>query len=261
MAGGWLDISDASGTRREALRDGLTRIGGVDGEIPLEASGSDQLHVWDRPPRAIFVGGGTAPTLNGRALDEEQLKPGDQLEWHGVKLVYGGEAAPDDHAALEEIPLAPPPAPAAAQPAVVARGLPPEEDKVWKRLQAGLLVELSMADRVTAKRWQDAVMRDDFDADQCAREILARSPGRGGDPKMIERSGRLLRDLLMAPLLSGSRGASRKARQAAKGGMAMILSQGIAFVVYSLIVLAILLLLRLRGVEFDALFDRMMMRG
>ena len=61
MAGRWLDISDALGTRREVLRDGLTRIGGGDAEIPLAGSGTDQLHVWDDPPRMLFIGAGSRP--------------------------------------------------------------------------------------------------------------------------------------------------------------------------------------------------------
>lgn len=256
MAGGWLDVTDASGTRRHALTEGLTRVGGSAADVPVPGSGSDELQVWDQPPRAIFIGVGEAPLLGGTPLEEAQLRPGDTITWRGTTLTYGGQAASDDVAPLEEIPVASS-APAAAAQVPTTRGLSPEEEQVWKRLNAGLLVELGLADRVTAKKWQDAVMRDAFDPDQCAAEILARSSGKGGAPKVVERSGRLLRDLLMAPLLSGTRGATRRARETTKGAVAMLVAQGTAFLVYSLIILAILLLLRMRDVDFNGLFDRM----
>ncbi|MEM7305738.1 MAG: hypothetical protein AAF682_03665 [Planctomycetota bacterium] len=259
MAGGWLDITDGGGERREALQPGLTRVG-AQGDIAHPSAGDDEIHVWDQPPRAIYVGGGDPPTVDGKPLDEAPLAPGTRLQWRGMTLVYGGDAAAADQAALEEIPLAAPP-PAAAPAAVAPRGLPEGEDRVWKRLKAGMMVELGLADRVAAKRWQDAVVGGSFNPDDCASEILARSAAKADDPRVLERSGRLLRDLLMAPLLSGTRGASRRARTAAKGTVAMILSQGIAFLVYTVIVLIAFLLLRVRGVSLDGFFDRLLMRG
>ena len=255
MAGGWLDITEGGRTRRQALEPGLTRVATA-GEIAYAAAGSDELHVWDQPPRAVYVGGGEPPRVAGAPLEEVSLVPGLRIEWRGLVLVYGGEAAPEHHAELEEIAVeSPPPAPAAATPTA---GLGPEEERVWNRLKAGMYVELGLADKVAAKRWQEAVVANTFDPDGCAREILARSAVTAGDPRILERSGRLLRDLLMAPVLRGARGASRRAREAARGTLAMVLSQGVAFVVYSTIVLLAMLLLRLRDVSFDALFDRIL---
>ncbi|MCZ6596987.1 MAG: hypothetical protein O7B99_05060 [Planctomycetota bacterium] len=262
MAGGWLDITEEGGSRRVALSSGLTRIG-AGGDIPLAAAGTDQIHVWDEPPRAIFVGEGVQPTHNGSGLEEATLRPGDRIEWHGVLFVYGGDAAAQDQAVLEEISVAAPaPQPAAlgATPVAAPAGMSAGEERVWKRLQAGMLVELDLADRVTAKRWQDAVMRGEFDPDRCASDILARSGARPDEPKILERSGRLLRDLLMQPLLRGSRGASRRAREVSKRGLAMVISQGTAFLIYTLIVLAIFLALRIRGMDFNLMFDRMLFR-
>ena len=255
MAGGWLDITDAAGSRRHALAGGLTRIA-RDGDVRVAAAGGDEIHVWDQPPRAVYVGEGDAPTAGGRAFEELALKPGVSFAWRGMTFAYGGQAAETDQAPLEELEV---PVAARSAPAPVAHaGLPKEEDRVWRRLKSGMLVELGLADKVTAKRWQDAVVSNAFDPDRCADDILARSGVAPGDSRMLERSGRLLRDLLMAPLLAGSRGAARKARQATKGVVAMVVAQAIAFVIYSTIVLVALLLLRLQDVSLDGFLDRIL---
>jgi hypothetical protein len=253
MAGGWLDITDGAGRRRHVLQTGLTRIA-RDGDVAHGAAGDDELHVWDQPPRAVFVGSGDPPTSAGRPFEELPLRPGSSVAWRGMTVVYGGQAAPADQAPLQELPAEPAPPPPRAEAAARA----PEEERVWSRLKAGMLVELGIADRVTAKRWQDAVVSNAFDPDRCAQDILARSAVAPGEPRLLERSARLLRDLLMAPLFSGSRGAARRARQATKGVVAMVVSQAVAFGVYTAIVLAAMLLLRLRDVSFDAFLDRIL---
>jgi hypothetical protein len=178
-----------------------------------------------------------------------------------MTLTYGGQAAPEDQAALEEVAVAAPaPIQAGNAGAGASAGLAPAEERVWRRLKAGMLVELGMADRVTAKRWQDAVVSNAFDPDRCAEDILARSGVLPGDPRLLERSSRLVRDLLMAPLLAGTRGATRRARQATKGIVAMIVAQSITFVIYSTIVLVALLLLRVRNVSVDGFLDRILGR-
>ncbi len=261
----WLEITDEGGRqRRESLNRGLTRVGGRDGEIALAGSGGEQLHVYDQPPRMVYVGSGSPPLRDGEPFEETALSSGDRVEWKGARIVFRGPAS---EASLEEIPVIDDP-PAATLPAT-GPGLAPgevalsaDEARAWRRLRAGLLVELGLADKQVARSWQDAVRRGEFDADACARELLAAERALG-DPRraserVIERTAMLARDLLMAPLLRGGRGATRKARQAVKGTVAMALSQLLALLVYSVIVLVMLLLLRHRGLEFDAFFDRIL---
>ena len=68
---------------------------------------------------------------------------------------------------------------------------------------------------------------------------------------------RLARDFLMATLQSGSRVARRKART----GAAVLLAQGLAVLVYTLLALAVVLLLRVRyEVSLDAWIDGLLDR-
>lgn len=261
MAGGWLDITDASGARRESLRKGLTRVGGGDADVELANTGSDQLHIWDMPPRAVFVGSGAAPLLDGRPVDEVSLRPGARILWGGATLTYGGDAAGEDVARLEEIPL-----PAFVAAAVAERdgaaglGLTDSERRVWTRLQACVLVDLGLTDRAAIKRWQQEVVAGRLEVDRCAAELVALRQGSADDPRVLERAGRLLRDFLMAPLMTGVRGASRRAKRAAQGGLAFVIAQGLALLVFLLIGLVALLLLRIKDVSIDALLDRVLLR-
>jgi hypothetical protein len=60
----------------------------------------------------------------------------------------------------------------------------------------------------------------------------------------------------MAPVQRGVRGAGRKMRTAARGGLAFLLAQAVAIVVYSLLVLAALLVTRSgSGRSIDAILD------
>lgn len=248
MAEGWLDITDIDGQRRVSLSPGLTRVG-QGGQIPHTLAGGDELHLWDQPPRVIHVGAGDRPTSQGAIFEELALSPGVAFEWLGTTYVYGSAAAPVEEVGVEEV------AGLSVAPAARRGDLTHTDERVWNRLKAGMYVELGLADRVTSKRWQEAVVSHSFDPDRCASEILARSAVADSEPRVLERSGRLLRDLLMAPLLSGTRGATRRARQATRGLVAMVLTQAIAFVVYTTIVLVALLLIRVRGVSLDGFFD------
>lgn len=259
MAGEWLEIEEEGTTRRVPLAPGLTRIGGGGAEVTLEGVGADQLHVWDDPPRAIFVGRGAPPSWNGRILDESPLRSGDRIVW-GTRSITFRAAPAAEPPLLEEIPLGPGLAPAPGRPAVPGRDPAAPEERFLRRLQAGLFLELGIADRAAAKRWQEAVVDGRFDADACAHEILTRSLARTDDPRLLERSGRLLRDFLMAPLVQGVRGTGRRARQAARGGLAFLVAQAVALLVYSVIVLAALVLLRLRDFSLDEVLDRILLR-
>lgn len=127
------------------------------------------------------------------------------------------------------------------------------EERAWRRLSAGLAVELGLADKKVARHWQERVRAGEFDADACAAEILEAGGFEAGDARLVERSARLQRDLVMTPL---SRSAGRKVRRAARGGLAFLVAQLLAIGVYSLLVAIALVLLRLQGVAFDPLLDR-----
>ena len=253
MAHAWLELG---GGQRHELKHGLNTLGGPHGEISVEGSGSDSLHLWDDPPRLVFAGKGPLPRVNGRAVEEVELQPGDTIEWHARAFVLGID---EDRASLEPIPVDPPVEARAASPAAPDRAafaqLP-----AWRRLKAGMLVELDLADRELARRWQNAVRQGDFDPDACARDLLGATGDRSGvsdeDPRLMERSGRLLRDLLMAPVLRGMRGAGRRAREAARGGLAFFVAQFLVLSIYSLLVLVALLLLRVRwNASIDGFLD------
>lgn len=246
MAKAWFDVTKGGAPRREVLEDGLTVIGGEDGGIPIPASGADRLHVWSEPPKLIFVGQGEGPRVNGLPVQEAELRSGDRIEWAGAELVYG---EPEKVAALEEVPIPPPMPASSAATAPADLGL---DQDAWDRVKAGILVEVGLADRGAAKRWQEAVKRNEFDPTACAREILSRSQVPLGDPKVRDRAGRLERDLLMQPLLRGVQGASRRVRTQAKGGAAFLISQAMAIGVYTVLVVVAAILARM---QWDWSFD------
>jgi len=255
LARGWLDVEADGATRRVVLEDGRTVVGEGQADVQVPGAGKDRLDLWSEPPRAVYSGTGEVPRCGGEPFQERSLRPGDVLEWHGVRMCYGGEAAPEHHASLEELPLEPgtpelPPAGA---------GAPTTSERVTRRLLAGLLVEQGLADKRAARRWQDEVREGRYDADRCAQEILGASPV-PDEMRLLERSARLQRDFLMAPLLQGTRGAGRRMRQATKSGVAFLVAQLVGLVVYSAVIVAIALFLRLRGVDFDVFLDRILMR-
>jgi len=107
-----------------------------------------------------------------------------------------------------------------------------------------------------ARRWQDAVMRSEFDADACARDVLATATG-VTDLKLGERSTRLQRDLVMAPVAATARGSARKLKGAAQSMAAMLISQLVVLSVSLLLVMLALFVLRVRWQwSVDGFFDR-----
>ena len=136
-----------------------------------------------------------------------------------------------------------------------AGGGPPN----WLRIKAGLSVELGLADRGAARRAQEAVAAGEFDVDREARELLASAPLADGDPRLSERSARLARDLMMAPLQRGARGAGRRVRRATRRGAAWVVTQFL--VLGALLAIFVLALLAVRygwGVSVDELLDRVL---
>jgi hypothetical protein len=261
----WLDITPLGSPKaRYQLLSGLMRVGSGEAEIPLEGTDGDQLHFWSDPAKVILIGGRTTPLFNGRAFEESSLEPGDSLQWCGAVIVYGAKAN-----ILQEIAHEPAPAPkpveqvqpkpaaaplAGAASASVAAGASGGE--LWSRLKAGLLVDLGMADKGEAKRWQEAVKRGEFDASACSRDILSSCDVPDSDPRLRERANRLQRDLLMSPLVRGIQGTSRRARSAAKGGAAMIVSQGIGIGIYTLLIVVIAVFARINyDTDFTGMID------
>lgn len=251
-----MDVHEPSGARRRvALRRGLTIVGGAKADVPVGGVDNDQLHVWDQPPKLVFVGFGEAPTAGGARFEERTLASGDVVTWRGVRLEFGGLLA----ARIEEIelPAAPVAASGAANAGAPSGGLVGADEQFWRRLKAGIAVEQGLAEGAVARRWQDAVMRSEFDPDAAARDILAAARGLD-DQRLGERSARLQRDLIMAPLATSSRGATRKLRGAAQSMVAMVISQFVVLSVSLLLVLVAQFVARVRlGWSLDEFFDRL----
>src|SRR5262245_57884048 len=81
-----LEVEEGGTVRREPLAPGLTRVGGPGCEVTLARAGADQLHVWDDPPKLVFVGKGERPRVEGQSVDEIALGGGERVEWMGARL-------------------------------------------------------------------------------------------------------------------------------------------------------------------------------
>jgi hypothetical protein len=246
----WLEIEVGGISSRADLRPGMTRLGGPGCDVVIPGAPDGELQVWSDPAKVIRISGRSELEVGGKCADETLLDSGVTIRWGGVRMTYHYE-----HPVLEEIPLASEAPPVADLPST-KRVFDPSE-KSWIRVQAGLAIDLDLADRSLVKRWQEAVMQQEFDADACAREVLS-SAGKFSldDPRVIERSGRLLRDFLMSSLQRGVQGANRKIRSSARSGSAYLMANAIGILVYTAIVLVVMLLLRLKwGTSFDAMFD------
>lgn len=239
------------------LRRSVLRVGGrgADVHVPeLDGEPSGQLHVWSSPPKAVRVGGGPELFASGRRVDEVLLEPGVTAVWGPFEVSVGG-AGP----VLEELPPEPAARGDAARAAAAggADSLGPNARRTYERMLAGLLVELGIADKQAAKRWQAAVVQGEWDADACAREVIDRTAPSFEDPRLVERAGRLQRDLVMASFQRGLRKASRSVRGAARHGSAFLLANFLAIFCYSIIIVAIAVLLRVKWEwSFDGLIDR-----
>ena len=214
------------------LGPGRTSLGGPTADVALEGVASGELHLWGDPARVERPAGSASLTVDGTEGEAFELKAGSRIEWAGVTLEFSDEAALVEDA----------PAPAA-------------EVRAWRRLKAGVLADLGKGDKKAVKRWQEAVVRGDFDPDRAADEILAASPIADDDTALLERSARLSRDLLMQPTLRGARGAARGARKAGRNLFAMALSQLFIVLIFALLFTVGLLVARYEGVGIDALLD------
>jgi hypothetical protein len=106
------------------------------------------------------------------------------------------------------------------------------------------------------KRWQDAVGRGDFDPDACAGDLLdsgAAVPVASDDPRLLERSNRLLRDFVKPRV---KRSVARPAGLSAKEVAAFVLSQVLVFAIYGATVIAALVAIRSHyKTSIDGLLD------
>lgn len=248
MTEAWLEIEVGGIKSRADLRRGLTRLGGPGCDVVIPGAPEGELHVWSDPPKMMRISGRAELEVDGRPSDECVLESGQGIRWAGVSMVYK-----NDRPVLQEISL---PSPVAAAPLRPAG----PDDKAWLRVRAGIAIDLGLAERKQVGRWQDAVLRQEFDADACAREILSSADKFApDDPRVIERSGRLLRDFLMASLQRGVKGASRKVRSQAVSGSAFLMANVIGILIYTGIVLVVMLLARFKwDTSFDALFDNLL---
>jgi len=236
-----LEIEQAGATRQQPLSPGLTRIGGPGCEVLVAGGGADQVHLWDAPPKLVFVGKGERPRVDGLAVDEAALAGGERIEWLGAVFRLRREPV---QPVLRELPLA------------EAAGAP-ADGRAASRVLAGLMAELGLADRAVTKRWQEAILQGGFEPDACSRELMRSSTVAPEDVRLLERSGRLLRDLLMAPYHIGLRGAGRRARVAARSGLAFVVAQVLVLLLFAVLFALVLLVLRVGyGLSLDALLDQ-----
>ena len=129
------------------------------------------------------------------------------------------------------------------------------ETKADHLLLAGVILEQGLADKRSAKRWRGAVMDGKWDPSACAQEILASAGTSRDDPRLRERSARLLRDFLMAPMQSGLRGAARRGRAKVRSGFAFVVVQMFILALFLLIACSAAVLLRMRGKSLDGWAD------
>lgn len=255
----WLEFQDGQATRRIPLAGSLTRVGGSGTDISMSGFPAGEVHVWSEPPKVVLAVGDARLAVNGAEGRELLLADGDQIEWGGARFCFRGEVVAP---ILEEIPIAAPAAPAAPTapespnpPSVPEEAGSPSRGKAWERVQAGLYVDLGLSNKSMVKRWQESVMSGDFAPDACARDLSSGVVVDPDDPRLSERAARLLRDFLMSSATSGAGGAKRKVRQAGKKGAAFLISQFLVIGVYTLIILAAMLVFRAKGTSFDTLFD------
>ena len=237
----WIEIEGPEGTRKVELERALTRVGGAGADVELGGVSRGELQLWNDPPKAIWMGGEGGPRIGGASLEERQLAHGDRLVWSDWTIRFH-EAAPE--AVLEEV----------AVPKKAPR--PRKAPQAWNRIKAGILVEQNLADKRVVKLWSDAVVRGEFEADAAAREVLASSAIDDDDPRLLERSARLLRDFLMTPVQRGARGAGRKVRGAAKNTAAAAVAQFIIVGIILAMTFVGMVLARLKwGTSFDGWID------
>ncbi len=135
---------------------------------------------------------------------------------------------------------------------------PPPE--AWAWLHAGLAVELGLADAAAARAVQASVRERAFRPAE-AHALLAKAGlPPADDPRIQQRAGRLMVDLVMAPTVRGMRGAARKGRGCVRQVGAFAVVQGLGFVLFAVVILGLLIVLRAGGHGIDAFLDGLLER-
>lgn len=251
---GSIDIKGGGSLGRIPWSDRV-RVGGEGCEVLAKDAEGDELHLWADPARLVLAGSRTTPLVNGKAVVECDLEDGDTIQWQGMLIVVhppdaaqvlespaiaGAQAR--EHSNRAPTPIGDPPE--VPSPDSSLRQLELQDLPAARRILAGIAAEMGSGDRAAIKRWQAAVLRGEWDADACARDVLE---GVDLESKALsERSGRIQRDLLMSSFQRGIRGATRKARGAARGGSAFLVANLVAVLVYSLLIGTLLVLGRAR---------------
>lgn len=239
MDGPWVEVRAGGRTVRRPFGPGPLALDPSGAIAPAQSAG-ERLVLFPEPLRAVFEGRGERPRLAGRELGQARFERGDVLHWRGMEIRVGPREA-----ALEELP---------AQELPGAPG-----GAAWKYVKAGLLVEIGLAEDGAARSAQESVIARAFDPAAAAGEILRASGVSDGDPRLLERSSRLMRDLIMAPLQRGLPGARRRLRRAATSGFAWLLSQFIVVGTVMLLLAVALLASRARWkISIDGGLDRVL---
>jgi len=230
--------------RIEARAAGCT-LGDPGSENPLPGVSEGRLELSGPPWRLRVVRGAAALEAAGRPAVETALEPGQPVRWGDVEIELELELEPLGEGEI------------AAPLADLGRGSG-AEPTAWRWLKAGLAVELGLADRSAAKDVQASVRAGQFSAEKAAAQLLAKGPVADDDGRLLARASLLTRDLVMAPTLRGTGAAARAGRGCVRGFLAFSVVQLVGFVLFTLLVFALLLGLRWQGTSLDAHADRLL---
>ena len=241
----WLEITQAGHTLRHDLSGAGLSIGGGASQLALEGVGQDQLILAADPWRVTFKGSGPPPFCGGAPLSTLNLQAGTRIEWAGIRIEFR------EHAVLQELGQVDQAAPSSA--GAPGTGLDAMEEIAWLRLRAGLLVDTGQVKKSQVEPWQQQVLDGVFDVSGCAADLNASV--QVIDQRLADRAGRLMRDFVMASKLQGAAGAARATRTATKSFVSMLIAQGMALGIYSLVLFGCMIFIRQGGTSFDGLFD------
>jgi len=238
------DRAPAGGSRRPGAP---LSIGAPGSDRELAGVGAGRLEVHGPPWRVERTPGSAELEQDGRRLGALALAQGTRFGWAGWQFEFRADG---DAVGAGERSSA-----SGASPAPV---LSPAEPRAWRWLKAGVAIEQGLCDRSAAKTVQESVRAGTFDPDGAADRVLDSAPLEDFDPRLEQRSARLLRDLAMAPTLRGTGKVARAGRGCFRGFAAFALVQLVGLVVFVVLVLALFLGLRWQGRSLDAHADRIL---
>lgn len=237
-------LSPGQPVRRIEVRSTGCTLGDPGSDNPLPGVSEGRLELTGPPWRLRVVRGAAALEAGGRPAVEAALDAGQAVRWGDFELELELELEPLGEG---EVAMA-----AAAHRSSAA------EPTAWRWLKAGLAVELGLADRSEAKDVQASVRAGQFSAEKAADQLLAKGTIADDDGRLLARASVLTRDLVMAPTMRGTGAAARAGRGCVRGFLAFSVVQLAGFVLFTLLVLALLLGLRWQGTSLDAHADRLL---